>query len=553
MTTSPRESDTAAATRTPSDIVMMDAVALAGAIRSRQVSCVEVMTAYLDQIEKLNPTVNAIVALRDRAALLAEARTRDARACAGRTIGPLHGLPQAVKDLAPVKGMPMTQGSPILKDFMPPADSVMVERMRKAGAIIIGKTNTPEFGLGSHTYNPVYGATRNPYDLTRSAGGSSGGAAVALALRMLPVADGTDYGGSLRNPAGWNNVFGFRTSFGRVPADGRDAWLPSMGVGGPMARNVPDLALLLSVQAGHDARAPLSLEGDGARYRAPLEADLKGKRIAWVGDFGGYLPYEAGVLDVCKAALKTFETIGCIVEEAQPDYPVDAVWQAFVKLRAWQTGGTLLPFYRDPAKRALMKPEAVWEVESGLKLSAYDITAASAVRSEWYQAVRRFFERYDYFVVPTAQLFPFPIDLHLAARDRRHQDDDLPRVDEGRAPGHHGGLAGARGARGLRRGGPADRHPDRRPEPRRVRLPATRPRLRSGDQLGREAPAADAGGVMLTSPLRGGQGSFFLARCARGPHPALPEDGEGRARFCPPAIARLRPKSAYSEVMETGA
>ena len=259
-------------------------------------------------------------------------------------------------------------------------------------------------------------ATRNPYDLTRSAGGSSGGAAVALALRMLPVADGTDYGGSLRNPAGWNNVFGFRTSFGRVPADGRDAWLPSMGVGGPMARNVPDLALLLSVQAGHDARAPLSLEGDGARYRAPLEADLKGKRIAWVGDFGGYLPYEAGVLDVCKAALKTFETIGCTVEEAQPDYPVDAVWQAFVKLRAWQTGGTLLPFYRDPAKRALMKPEAVWEVESGLKLSAYDITAASAVRSEWYQAVRRFFERYDYFVVPTAQLFPFPIDLTGRAR-----------------------------------------------------------------------------------------------------------------------------------------
>jgi amidase len=412
MTTSAREPQAAAATRA-SGIVMMDAVALAGAIRSRQISCVEVMAAYLDQIEKLNPKVNAIVALRDRAALLAEARTRDAELAQGADIGPLHGLPQAVKDLVPVKGMPMTQGSPILKDFIPPADSVMVERMRKAGAIIIGKTNTPEFGLGSHTYNPVYGSTRNPYDLTRSAGGSSGGAAVALALalRMLPVADGTDYGGSLRNPAGWNNVFGFRTSFGRVPADGRDAWLPSMGVAGPMPRNVPDLALLLSVQAGHDPRAPLSLEGDGARYRAPLEVDLEGKRIAWVGDFGGYLPYEAGVLDVCKAALETFEAIGCIVEEGQPDYPVDAVWQAFVKLRAWQTGGTLLPFYRDPTKRALMKPEAVWEVESGLKLSAYDITAASAVRSEWYHAVRRFFERYDFFVVPTAQLFPFPIDL----------------------------------------------------------------------------------------------------------------------------------------------
>jgi amidase len=312
----------------------------------------------------------------------------------------------------PVKGIPMTQGSPILKGFMPPADSVMVERLRKAGAIMIGKTNTPEFGLGSHTYNPVYGVTRNPYDLTRSAGGSSGGAAVALALRMLPVADGTDYGGSLRNPAGWNNVFGFRTSFGRVPADGRDAWLPSMGVVGPMARNVRDLAMLLAVQTGYDARAPLSLEGDGAIFRGGLETDLKGKRIAWVGDFAGYVPYEPGVLEVCKAALKVFETLGCVVEDAQPDYSVDAVWRAFVRLRAWQTGGTLLAFYKDPAKRALMKPEAIYEVESGLKLSAYDITAASAVRTEWYHAVRRFFERYDYFMVPTAQLFAFDADMH---------------------------------------------------------------------------------------------------------------------------------------------
>ena len=256
---------------------MMDAVALAGAIRSRQVSCAEVMTAYLDHIEKLNPKVNAIVALQDRAGLLAQARERDAQLARGDAVGPLHGFPQAVKDLTPVKGMPMTQGSPILKDFMPPADSVMVERLRRAGAIIIGKTNTPEFGLGSHTYNPVYGVTRNPYDLSRSAGGSSGGAAVALALRMLPVADGTDYGGSLRNPAGWNNVFGFRTSFGRVPADGRDAWLPSMGVGGPMARNVADLALLLSVQAGYDARAPLSLEGDGAMLPRPAGGGPQGQ------------------------------------------------------------------------------------------------------------------------------------------------------------------------------------------------------------------------------------------------------------------------------------
>jgi amidase len=195
------------------------------------------MTAYFDHIEKINPKVNAIVALQDRAGLLAQARERDAQLSRGESMGPLHGFPHAVKDLQPVKGIRTTQGSPIFKDFVPTADNLMVNRLRRAGAIIIGKTNTPEFGLGSHTYNPVYGPTRNAYDQSRSAGGSSGGAAVALALRMVPVADGTDYGGSLRNPAGWNNVFGFRPSIGRVPADGGDVWLPSMGVAGPMARN----------------------------------------------------------------------------------------------------------------------------------------------------------------------------------------------------------------------------------------------------------------------------------------------------------------------------
>jgi amidase len=396
----------------PSDIVMMDAGTLADAIRARQVSCVEVMTAYLDHIEKLNPKVNAIVALQDRGALLTQAGERDAQLARGEVMGPMHGLPHAVKDLAAVKGMPMAMGSPILKDFVPAADSIMVERLRKAGAIFIGKTNTPEFGLGSHTYNPVYGVTRNAYDQTRSAGGSSGGAAVSLALRMLPVADGSDYGGSLRNPAGWNNVFGFRTSYGLVPAEGRDCWLPSMGVVGPMARNVADLAMLLSVQAGYDSRLPLSVAADGTRFQRRLERDFKGKRIAWVGDFKGYLPFEPGVLDVCKGALKTFESLGCIVEEAQPDYSVEAVWRAWLQLRAWQAGGGLLNFYRDPAKRALMKPEAIFEVESGLKLSAFDITAASIVRTEWYQAVRRFFEKYDFFVLPTAQLFPFDVDIH---------------------------------------------------------------------------------------------------------------------------------------------
>ena len=394
-----------------SEIVMLDAVALAGAIRSRQVSCVEVMEGCLDQIERLNPKVNAIVALRDRDVLLAEARERDAQLASGEQIGPLHGFPHAVKDLQPVKGLPMTQGSPILKNFMPPADSVMVDRLRRAGVIFVGKTNTPEFGLGSNTYNSVYGITRNAYDQSRSAGGSSGGAAVALALRMLPLADGSDFGGSLRNPAGWNNVLGFRTSYGLVPADGRDAWLPSMGVLGPMARNVADLAMLLAVQAGYDARVPLSMDADAGALRAPLARDFKGTRIAWVGDFGGYIPYAPGVLELCRAALKSFEAIGCEVEDAQPDYPIDAVWRAWLTLRAWQSGSALLAFYNDPAKRVLMKPEAVFEVESGRRLSAYDIAAASAVRTEWYHAVRRFHETYDFFIVPTAQLFPFDASL----------------------------------------------------------------------------------------------------------------------------------------------
>lgn len=399
-------------TRSDTTIVTMDATALAGAIRSRKLSCADVMNAYLDHIDRLNPRVNAIVALDDRSALLARARERDAELARNGPVGLLHGFPHAVKDLQPTKGIRSTWGSPILKDFVPPADSLMVRRLRQAGAIIIGKTNTPEFGLGSHTYNPVYGATRNAYDQSRSAGGSSGGAAVALALRMLPVADGSDNGGSLRNPAGWNNVFGFRTSYGRVPIDAPDVWLPSMGALGPMARNVADLALLLSVQAGFDTRVPLAMDDDISIFGRRLERQFKGTRIAWAGDFNGCTPCEPEVLDVCKSALKAFESIGCVVAEAVPDYPFEAVWRAALRLRSWQTGGALLTHYNDPAKRALLKPEAIYEVETGSQLSAFDITAASVVRTEWHHAMCRFFERYDYMIAPTAQIFPFEIGLH---------------------------------------------------------------------------------------------------------------------------------------------
>jgi amidase len=400
----------AAAAGPVSDIVGLDAVSLGEAIRARKVSCVEVLNAYLHQIDALNPKFNAIVSLQDRAALVKQAGARDAELRKGEKVGLLHGFPHAVKDLTAVAGLPFTQGSPIFKDTVAGVDAVPAERLRSAGVIFIGKTNTPEFGLGSHTFNPVFGATRNAYDPGRSAGGSSGGAAVALALRMVPLADGSDYGGSLRNPAGWNNVYGFRPSIGRVPAPGREVWLPSMGVTGPMARSVRDLALLLAVQAGYDARAPLSLESSGAQFEGPLGTDPRGKRIAWAGDFRGFVPYEAGVLDACREALKSFEALGCHVEEACPDYPVDKVWGSFVKLRGWQQGGALLDHYRDPARRALLKPEARYEVEQGLALSAFDVTAHSVIRTEWSQAVREFFRRYDFWIMPTAQTFPFSID-----------------------------------------------------------------------------------------------------------------------------------------------
>jgi amidase len=324
-------------------------------------------------------------------------------------MGVLHGLPIAIKDLHPVKGMVSTSGSPLLKDFLPPADAIAVERIRAAGAIIIGKTNVPEFGLGSHTYNPVHGATCNPYDLTKSAGGSSGGAAVALALRMLPLADGSDFGGSLRNPAGWNNVFGFRNSLGVVPNAGEDVWMPSMSVVGAMARSAADLALLLSVQAGYDRRAPMSLDGFGARFLAPLEADFKGKRIGWLNDLDGAAPYEPGVLEVCREALKTFETIGCTVETAVPNGSVEQAWQALITLRKFQLGPNFRVFSKDPVKRALLKPEAIYEMEGAAKLTAFEITDATQARTRWSNAFHRLFDTYDFLVMPTAQVFPFDI------------------------------------------------------------------------------------------------------------------------------------------------
>jgi amidase len=396
----------------PSEIVNLDALALSRAIKSKQISCLQVMNAYLDQIDRLNPRVNAIVSLLPRDYLLDQAKTRDAQLARGEYLGWMHGFPHAVKDLEPTRGIRTTKGSPLFRNFFPRDDSIMVERIRRAGAIIIGKTNVPEFGLGSQTYNPVFGTTLNAYDQSKTCGGSSGGAAVAVALKMLPVADGSDHGGSLRNPAAWNNVFGFRTSPGRVPSQFYEVFMPSISVHGPMARTVPDLAKFLSVIAGYDPRTPLSIRQDPAEFAGSLERDFKGARVGWVGDFGGQIPFDPGVLELCEGSLKVFESLGCSVESAALDYSIEPVWQSWLKLRGWQIAVEYRMQYADPAQRATMKSEVQWEIENGMKTSALEIAIASRVRTAWYQSVCRFFEKYDFMIAPAGQVFPFDAKLH---------------------------------------------------------------------------------------------------------------------------------------------
>ncbi len=395
-----------------SNIVLLDAVDLSRAIRERQVSCCEVMAAYLAHINEINPLVNAIVSLQDSDMLLRQAAERDQELSRGECRGVLHGMPLAVKDLAFTKGIVTTLGSPIFKDYIPQQDAIFVERLKAAGGIIIGKTNTSEFGLGSHTFNKVFGATCNAYDQAKAAGGSSGGAAVALALRMLPVADGSDMMGSLRNPAAFNNVFGFRPSVGRVPlGPSPEVFYQQFSYEGPMARTVSDLAMLLSVQAGYDERSPLSLKEDPAIFLESLKRDFSGLRVGWLGDLDGYLPTEPGVLDLCRSALKDVEATGCIVEEANLGFAPDRLWQAWLTMRAFLVGNNLRHHYNDPAKRAMLKPEAIWEVEKSMGLSADEVYQAALERSAWYLCLGELFKQYDYLILPTAQVFPFDVKM----------------------------------------------------------------------------------------------------------------------------------------------
>ncbi len=394
-------------------IVDLDALSLSRAIHAREVSCREVMQASLARIELLNPVVNALVSLREPEDCLRDADQADSELANGASRGWMHGFPQAPKDLTPVAGMVTTRGSLIFKGRVTLHDSLGISRMRRSGSIFIGRSNAPEFGLGSHTYNSVYGLTNNAFDPSRTAGGSSGGAAVAVALRMLPLADGSDMMGSLRNPAAYNNIFGMRPSFGRIPAAPADEiFLHQFSTTGPLARSVEDLAMLLSVQAGADSRAPFALQDSPAQFAAPLVArEAKGTRIGWLGDFDAHLAIEPSVLEACTGALEHFRAIGCDVDLARTDFDMRRVWNAWTTLRSFAVAGTNSALYKDEASRALLKPEAVWEIERGMALSAMDVHQASVGRSAWYQAVGRLFERFDFLVLPSAQLFPFDARL----------------------------------------------------------------------------------------------------------------------------------------------
>jgi amidase len=387
----------------PVDLCFLPAFELARLIRIREVSALEVMQAHLAQIERVNPQVNAIVTVLPERAL-AGARDTDTGLSRGRNPGPLAGLPVAHKDLAVTKGVRTTFGSPIYKDFVPDVDAIVVERLVAAGALTVGKTNTPEFGAGSQTFNPVFGATANPYDLGKTCGGSSGGAAVALACGMVPIADGSDLGGSLRNPASFCNVVGLRPSAGRVPNwPSFSGWFP-LSVVGPMARNVQDVALMLSATAGPDPRSPISIEEPGSRFAAQLQRDFRGVRVAWCSDFGG-LPFEPEVLRVCASGRKVFEHLGCEVEDATPDLR-DAD-EIFHVLRAWNfelSHGELLK-----TQRSRMKETVVWNIEEGLKLSGPQVGAAERKRTQLFHHMRQFMENYEFLVAPVAQVLPFDL------------------------------------------------------------------------------------------------------------------------------------------------
>ncbi len=386
----------------PSPLCFTSGRELATMIRTKKISARELMTAELEQIARVNPKINAIVAKLDDAKCLALADDADRRLARGEKVGPLHGIPWAFKDLEAAVGFPATQGSPIFKDFMPTEDTTLVARLRAAGVIPIGKTNVPELGMGSHSYNKVYGTTLNPWDLTKTAGGSTGGGGAAIASGMLPFADGSDLGGSLRNPANFNNITAIRPTVGLVPI--APAQMPFLGfnVKGPLARSVDDVAFALSVMAGPDTHDPACYPSDPSVFAKPLGRDVRGVRVAWCPDLGG-LPLDKRVRAVLESQRKTFVDLGCVVEEACPDLSEAA--EIFLTLRKWKSWVSYAPLLA--AHRDLLKPEAIWEIEAGAKITSAEVAHAMVRHAALLDRVRKFQETYEFTLCAVNQVPAF--------------------------------------------------------------------------------------------------------------------------------------------------
>ena len=388
-----------------SELLWMTAVEMAALIKRGEVSSTEVLSAHLEQIDALNPELNAIVTYLPEMALQL-ARQADEKQARGEELGILHGLPIAHKDANETKGIRTTMGSPVYSDYIPESDDLIIARLKAAGCITLGKTNVPEFGAGSHTFNRVFGATRNPYDLSRTCGGSSGGAAVALAAGMIPIADGSDLGGSLRNPASFCNVVGFRPSPGRVPKyPASNAW-ERLGVDGPMGRTVQDVALMLQAIAGYDPRAPISLEEPASRFAEDLRRDFAGAQIAYSPDLGE-LPVDPQVSATIEKQLPVFSDLGCHLEWAAPDFR-DA-YDIFQTLRAWSFELSFSDRFAEFGEEQF-KETIRWNVAQGLGLTGAQISRTEVKRTELFHRLREFLDTYEFLLLPTAQVPPFLLE-----------------------------------------------------------------------------------------------------------------------------------------------
>ncbi len=385
------------------ELCLLSAREQAQGLATRAISAVELLDAHLVQIAALNPVLNAIPTLGPVGARAAAAAI-DGRRARGEALSPWAGMPIAIKDMEPVQGMRTTLGSPIYRDWVPDHDSAMVERLRAHGFVIVGKTNTPEFAMGSQTFNPIFGATRNPWDLSRTCGGSSGGAAVAVATRMLPFADGSDLGGSLRNPGNFNHIFGLRPCPSRVPDWPGDENWQGLSVLGPLARTASDAAFLLAAMAGTDLRDPLTIAEDPAQFLAPLDRDFRGVRVAVSRTLGG-LPVDPEVASALEHGVALLRELGCVVAEAEPD--LAAADLAFDTLRAVllaERHGHLLDAHRHE-----MKDTAVWNIEQAFVLAPATIVAAHRARTAVFHALREFLGRHEFLVAPVNQVPPFPV------------------------------------------------------------------------------------------------------------------------------------------------